>query len=59
MYDTTDEKTLYDCKKWLDKLREHADPKVEIMLVGNKIDLTNLRSVATEEGRKFADANGI
>ncbi|KAJ8311728.1 hypothetical protein KUTeg_011083, partial [Tegillarca granosa] len=41
--------------KWLQELREHADPYVCIMIVGNKTDLRSLRAVTQEEGRNLAE----
>ena len=35
--------------KWLKELREHADPNMVSILVGNKSDLKNKRQVSTEE----------
>ena len=39
--------------------RQHAQPNMVIMLIGNKNDLEHRRAVSTEEGKAFADANGL
>jgi GTPase SAR1 family protein len=39
---------------WLNQVREHADEKIVILLVGNKSDLEIKREVPMEEARGFA-----
>jgi len=39
VYDTTDEKSFYSLKDWIDKIRDHSNNGVVILLVGNKKDL--------------------
>lgn len=41
--------TFENVERWLKELRDHADPNIVIMLVGNKSDLRHLRSVQTDE----------
>ena len=38
-------------KRWLKELRKHADPRTVVMLVGNKCDLRDLRSVPREDAK--------
>ena len=45
VYDISNHKSFENCERWLAELREHADPKIVIMLVGNKSDLRHLRQV--------------
>jgi len=54
-YDTTKFVTFKNVKRWLDELKQHADENIAILLVGNKIDLENLREVPVKEGRVFAE----
>ena len=42
---------------WLNELKEHSDPDIVIMLVGNKTDLKHLRAVNTEDAKEFAEQN--
>ena len=49
VYDITKSVTFENVERWLKELRDHADPNIVIMLVGNKSDLRHLRSVQTEE----------
>jgi hypothetical protein len=41
------------------ELRDHADPTIVIMLVGNKCDLENERAVQTDEARTFSEKNEL
>ena len=47
----------------MEELRDHAEPDIVIMLVGNKVDLadnkTDARKVSTSDGENFAKANGL
>lgn len=44
MYDVTKPQSFENVKKtWIEELRQHSDSNLIIMLVGNKIDLKNLR----------------
>jgi GTPase SAR1 family protein len=58
VYDITREKTFNNVKRWLENIKEQADPDVVIMLVGNKTDLPD-RVVRREEGKSLADHEGI
>jgi len=63
VYDVTNEKTFLNLRKWLEDLKENAEPDIVIMLVGNKVDLTErnseMRRVDTEKGRTFAETHGM
>ena len=62
VYDVTKRVTFEHVKNWMDKLMNYTnvDPsKLTIMMVGNKSDLTNLRTVSTEEAKDFAEKNGL
>ena len=54
MYDITKTLSFENLDKWLNELKEHADPYCCIMIVGNKSDLKHLRAVETEDGRLLA-----
>ena len=38
VYDITKLKTFENVKRWIESIREQADPNIVIVLVGNKID---------------------
>ena len=39
VYDVTKKDTFFHVKKWLEELKDHAEPDIVIVLVGNKVDL--------------------
>ena len=53
-YDITSRRSYDNLDVWLNQVKEFADPKVVIMLVGNKCDLSHLRTVPREEAQKYA-----
>ncbi|OXB71651.1 UNVERIFIED_CONTAM: hypothetical protein H355_005482 [Colinus virginianus] len=46
-------------ERWLKELRDHADPNIVILLVGNKSDLKHLRAVTVDEATKFANREDL
>ena len=59
VYDIAKHATYVNVLRWLKELRDHADSKIVIMLVGNKSDLRHLRAVPTEEAKLFSQENGL
>ena len=63
VYDITNEKSFVSAKRWMDDLRQHSDPAIAIILIGNKLDLVKsaptARKVPTETAQKFAKENGL
>jgi len=59
VYDVSKLSTYEHVAQWLKELREQGDPGLIILLVGNKSDLVEQRAVTTEEGRTFAEENGM
>lgn len=59
VYDISKHATFESVERWLKELRDHADRKIVIMLVGNKSDLRHLRAVQTEEAMAFAEAHNL
>lgn len=58
VYDISRRSSFDSLERWLTEVREHADPKIQIILVGNKSDLSNNRQISVSEGLKFAEAEG-
>ncbi|CAH1415874.1 unnamed protein product [Lactuca virosa] len=58
-YDITRKVSFENVGKWLKELRDHTDQNIVIMLVGNKVDQANLRSVQTEDAKTFAERENI
>lgn len=40
-------------------MRDHTDPNIVVMLVGNKSDLRHLVAVSTEDGKTFAERESL
>ena len=58
VYDITKRATYNNIGSWLKELRDHADPNIVIMLVGNKCDLHYMRAVPTKEAKAYAGRQG-
>jgi len=55
VYDVTRSETFNDIKfKWLKDLKEYGNKNAAYLLIGNKNDLTEQKSVSTQEGEKLA-----
>lgn len=59
VYNVTNRHSFQSITQWLKELRDNSEEGIVIMLVGNKIDLDYLRSVDIEEGKDFANQNGL
>lgn len=59
VYDISKSLTFKNVENWVTELRENASQNIEIMLVGNKCDLGNLREVPTAEAKEFAEKHGF
>lgn len=59
VYDITRRDTFKHLSVWLEEARQHSQSNMVIMLIGNKNDLEHRRAVSFEEGKAFADANGL
>ncbi|MCD7450973.1 Ras- protein RABA1d [Datura stramonium] len=59
VYDVTRHSTFENVERWLKELRDHTDPNIVVMLVGNKSDLRHLVAVSTEDGKSFAEKESL
>jgi Ras-related protein Rab-11A len=60
VYDVTKPESLMNAeRRWLNEIRDNAPSDVITMLVGNKIDLVNLRCVSTDEGQQIANKHSL
>ncbi|KAK2421934.1 ras-related protein RABA1f [Trifolium repens] len=59
VYDITRISTFVNIKKWLHELREFGNENMVIILVANKSDLSQSREVEKEEGKGFAEKEGL
>ncbi len=56
IYDITRHATFKNIEsKWLEDLNEYGEKDLAYVLIGNKIDLQDSRTVSNEEGRALAD----
>jgi len=59
VYDITRRDTFAHLTRWLEEARQNGNENMTIMLIGNKCDLEHRRQVSVEEGKKFAEENGL
>jgi len=59
VYDVTDRNSFNHVPMWLKEVEENAEKDCLIMLVGNKMDLHEKRTVFIRDGRGFARKNGL
>jgi len=59
VYDITKGESFNNLERWLKELRDHADDRIVVLVVGNKCDLRHLREISEEEGKDFAEKSGV
>lgn len=59
VYDVTRGATFENVARWLKELRDHTDPNIVVMLLGNKSDLRHLVAVSKEDGKSFAERESL
>ena len=59
VYDTTDQTTFDNIDKWMLEIKDKTSKDIKLMIIGNKIDLTDEREVKNEDALKKADTLGI
>jgi len=59
VFDLTDPKSFNNLDAWMDDVRLYASRSVEIMIVGNKVDLTDERSVEYKDAKAYSDKNNF
>ncbi|CAF3850162.1 unnamed protein product [Rotaria sp. Silwood1] len=58
-FDVTNEKSFENINKWLEEIDQQATDALNVLLVGNKCDLTYDRLVGHETAKKLADSLNI
>lgn len=58
-YDSTNRISFNNVTKWLAEINHECRYNPQIILVATKCDLVNRREVKYDEGKKFADENGM
>ncbi|KAJ3430821.1 ras and ef-hand domain-containing protein [Anaeramoeba flamelloides] len=59
VYDVSSRDSFIKVREWVESVTESAPENVVMLLIGNKIDLTNKRCVTLEEGQDLAKKLGI
>lgn len=59
VYDVTRRTTFENVERWLKELRDHTDPNIVVMLIGNKSDLRHLVAIPTDDGQEFAEKESL
>mmetsp|Transcript_13791 Transcript_13791/g.18416 ORF Transcript_13791/g.18416 Transcript_13791/m.18416 type:complete len:217 (+) Transcript_13791:143-793(+) len=61
VYDVTDRESFENIQHWFQQIRENADERVRLVLVGNKCDhiYDTQRAVSKEEGEQLAKQYGV
>ncbi len=59
VYDITNRQSFDDLNFWLNDIEKIANKNTVKLLVGNKCDLEDKREVTFQEGKDFADNNGM
>lgn len=59
VYDVTERDTFENIQHWVHQIRENADERVRLVLVGNKCDREETRAVTYKEGADLAKQYGV
>ena len=59
VYEIDKRESFENVTKWIEDLKKYAPKTISIVLIGNKCDLTEKREVSENEGREFAEKNGM
>ena len=59
VYDITCRSSFENVEGWLSELRQHSDGDMVVVLIGNKCDLANQRSISTDEARAYAEKHNM
>ena len=59
VYEISNKKSFENISSWIEECKNSAPKSILMVLVGNKCDLEDTREVTEEEGREFAEKNGM
>jgi len=57
VYDITSERSFWNIKKWFQEVKKHRED-IPMILIGNKLDLEQLRMISSDEGETMAKEIG-
>eukprot|EP01091_Cochliopodium_minus_P015264 TRINITY_DN5381_c0_g1_i1.p1 TRINITY_DN5381_c0_g1~~TRINITY_DN5381_c0_g1_i1.p1 ORF type:complete len:214 (-),score=45.44 TRINITY_DN5381_c0_g1_i1:94-735(-) len=56
VYDITNSESFEQTKSWVEELKSNLDDMIILVLVGNKKDLHEIRSITFKEGKEYAES---
>ena len=59
VYDITNRESFEHLNSWLIEIEKNGNKNVYKLLIGNKADLEDQRTITKEEGQEFASINGM
>ena len=59
VYDITERESFENLSSWLIEIEKNANKNIFKVLIGNKTDLEEKRKVTYQEGKDFAESNGM
>jgi Ras-related protein Rab-1A len=59
VYDITNDQSFTGISKWLAELGKYPEPSIVKMLIGNKSDLADSRSVPAMNGQRLAEMENL
>lgn len=59
VYDITNRESFKNVKHWIEECQINAPKTISMILVGNKSDLNDMRTVSEDEGKLLAENNGM
>ena len=59
VYDVTSRKSFADLDRWLKEVRNATGDSTQVLVIGNKSDLTTSREVPFDEASRYAETNGL
>lgn len=59
LYDITETETFENLNKWINEIKTNSAPDIKIMLVGNKKDLEDKRSISMDVATKLAKEHSM
>ena len=59
VFDVTRKSTYAELPRWIEETESALGTRIPIILLANKVDLTDERVITTEMGQQFAQENGL
>ena len=59
VYSIDNEKSFEHIEHWLNEIKSNTIPDIKIFLIGNKMDLVDLRKIKTEKAKSFCEERGL